>query len=156
LQPSQMPFPFTSKNHSPVDGRKIPSAAWIAPKKVALTVVWFSTLTVQSPSPWQPPPVQPANLLSELALAESVTFVPFAYDIEHAVPQLIPEGLLTTVPFPDLTTVKVSVSNLNVAVQDLFAVIVTTPSTQSASPLQLANVEPEAGIAVRYTKVPEE
>jgi len=82
--------------------------------------------------------------------------VPFAYDIEHAVPQLIPEGLLVTVPFPDLITVKVAVTSLNVAVQDLFAVIVTTPSKQSASPLQPANVEPDAGIAVRDTKVPEE
>jgi len=82
--------------------------------------------------------------------------VPFAYDIEHPVPQLIPEGLLVTVPIPDLITVKVTVSSLNVAVQDLFAVIVTTPSKQSASPLQPANVDPEAGIAVRDTKVPEE
>src|SRR5262249_17619235 len=101
-------------------------------------------------------PVQPANLLSELALAESVTFAPFAYDIEHAVPQLIPEGLLVTVPIPDLITVKLAVSSLKVAVQDLLAVIVTFPSKQSASPLQPANVEPEAGMAVRDTKVPEE
>jgi hypothetical protein len=82
--------------------------------------------------------------------------VPFAYDVEHAVPQLIPEGLLMTAPFPDFTTVNVAVSNLNVAVQDLFVVIVTIPSKQSASPLQPANIEPEAGIAVRDTKVPEE
>jgi hypothetical protein len=82
--------------------------------------------------------------------------VPFAYDIEHSVPQLIPEGLLVTVPFPDLTTVSMAVSNLNVAVQDLFAFIVTSPSKQSESPLQPANVEPEDGIAVRDTAVPEE
>jgi hypothetical protein len=72
------------------------------------------------------------------------------------VPQLIPEGLLITVPLPRLATLSVTVFTLNVAAQDLFADIVTTPSEQSASPLQPANVEPEAGIAVRDTMVPEE
>jgi len=59
-------------------------------------------------------------------------------------------------PLPVLSTLSVRAFKLKVAVQDLFAVIVTTPSKQSASPLQPANVEPEAGIAVRDTKVPEE
>ena len=89
-------------------------------------------------------------------MAESVTFVPFAYDIEHAVPQLIPEGLLVTVPFPDLTTFSVAVSNLKVAVQDLFAFMVTAPSKQSESPLQPANIDPAAGVAVSDITVPEE
>ena len=47
------------------------------PTKVALTEVESARLIVQSATPWQPPPLQPANLLSELGLAESVTFVPF-------------------------------------------------------------------------------
>jgi hypothetical protein len=51
-----------------------------------------------------------------------------------------------------LETVEV----LNVAVHDLFAPIVTTPSEQSESPLQPANIEPEAAIALRETTVPEE
>jgi hypothetical protein len=45
---------------------------------------------------------------------------------------------------------------LNVAVQSLFAVMVTFPSEQSGSPLQPANVDPAAGVAVRETMVPEE
>jgi hypothetical protein len=51
-----------------------------------------------------------------------------------------------------LETVEV----LNVAVHDLFAPMVTTPSEQSESPLQPLNVEPEVGVAVRETTVPEE
>ena len=35
----------------------------------------------------------------------------------------------------------------------MLAVIVTTPSEQSAFPLQPANVEPDAGVAVRVTCV---
>jgi len=50
-----------------------------------------------------------------------------------------------------LETVEV----LNVAVHDLFPPMVTTPSEQSESPLQPANVEPDIGIAVRDTTVPE-
>jgi hypothetical protein len=45
---------------------------------------------------------------------------------------------------------------VKVAVQLLFAVIVTSPSKQSESPLQPVNVEPEAGVAVRETTVPDE
>ena len=44
---------------------------------------------------------------------------------------------------------------LNVAVHNLLALMVTTPSRQSASPLQPPNVEPEAGIAMRDTTVPD-
>ena len=43
--------------------------------------------------------------------------------------------------------------SVNVAVQFLAALIVTTPSEQSASPLQPAKVEPASGVAVRVTTV---
>jgi hypothetical protein len=80
---------------------------------------------------------------------------------------LIPEGLLVMVPLPlppllnpdAMFTVRPyppAGFRLNVAVQDLFADIVTTPSKQSVSPLQPANVDPTAGVAVRETTVPEE
>ena len=42
---------------------------------------------------------------------------------------------------------------MNVAVQVLAAFIVTEPSAQSLSPLQLEKVYPEAGVAVRVTAV---
>jgi hypothetical protein len=43
---------------------------------------------------------------------------------------------------------------LNVAVQLRAAFMVTVPSAQSASPLQEANTEPAAAVAVRLTTVP--
>jgi hypothetical protein len=45
-------------------------------------------------------PDQPANLEPVLGLAVSVTEAPLAKVAPHVVPQLIPEGLLVTIPFP--------------------------------------------------------
>ena len=45
-------------------------------------------------------------------------------------------------------------SRVNVALQVLFAFIVTAPSTQSTSPLHPAKVEPVVGVAVRVTTAP--
>jgi hypothetical protein len=74
----------------------------------------------------------------------------------HVAPQLIPAGVLVTVPLPVPVLLMVSVlggvgSMMNVAVQFRFAVIVTLPSLQSASPLQLPNNDPTAGVAVNTT-----
>jgi hypothetical protein len=71
-------------------------------------------------------------------------------------PQLIPAGLLVTVPLPVLTRFSVAVSSLNVAVQDLLAPMVTPPSRQSESPLHPLKIDPEEGTALRETTVPEE
>jgi len=64
-------------------------------------------------------------------------------------PLLNPDAILTVRPYP-------AGFRLNVAVQDLFTDIVTIPSEQSESPLQPANVDPAAGVAIRETMVPEE
>jgi hypothetical protein len=40
------------------------------------------------------------------AEAVRVTEVPDAYEAEHVAPQLMPAGLLVTVPEPDLETVR--------------------------------------------------
>jgi hypothetical protein len=48
----------------------------------------------------QPPPDQPANVEPLFAIAVSVTDAPLLNDALHVVPQLIPEGLLVTVPKP--------------------------------------------------------
>jgi hypothetical protein len=77
----------------------------------------------------------------------------------QSVPHETPVGLLSTTPLPVpvLVTVRVNVceeTRLKVAVQVLFAVIVTEPSRQSASPLQPANVDPAVGAAVSVTTVP--
>jgi hypothetical protein len=82
--------------------------------KVAVTVVLLPILTVQAPVPVQPPPLQPAKIEPEDGAALSVTVVPFENDLEHAVPQLMPLGLLVTVPLPVpfLATWSVNVSPL--------------------------------------------
>lgn len=55
-----------------------------------------------------------------------------------------------------LTTLVVNAypEALKVAVQPKFKLTVTLPSMQSALPVQPANVEPEAGVATRFTFVP--
>src|SRR6185295_14463479 len=75
----------------------------------------------------------------------------------HVAPQVMPTGVVVTVPVPVPALVIVSVcggSRLNVATQLRFDDIVTLPSAQSASPVQLARVEPEVGVAVNVTAAP--
>src|SRR5262249_34276086 len=68
--------------------------------KVAVTEVAAFIVTVQEPLPVQPPPLQPLKVEPVAAAAVRVTIVPFAYDAEHVVPQLMPVGELVTVPLP--------------------------------------------------------
>ena len=66
------------------------------------------TLTTQvGPVPEQPPPLHPANVAPRFGVAVSVTTVPLAYALEQMEPQVMPDGVLTTVPGPDFTTVSV-------------------------------------------------
>ena len=76
--------------------------------KVAVTEVAALTVTVQAPVPAHPPPLQPANVEPVAAAAVKVTAVPLVYEAEHVAPQLMPAGLLVTVPLPvpALVTVK--------------------------------------------------
>ena len=67
--------------------------------KVAVTVLFLSIFTVQEPVPVQPP-LQPAKTDPEAGTAVSVTVVFFENDLEQVVPQLMPLGLLVTVPLP--------------------------------------------------------
>ena len=67
-------------------------------------------------------------------------------------PQLIPAGLLVTVPRPTLLTVSFG---LKVAVTLLAAVMATLHVPVPAqAPVQPANCQPAAGVAVRVTPVP--
>jgi hypothetical protein len=68
--------------------------------KVAVTVTLLLIWAVQEPVPAQPPPLQPPKTDPEAAAAVSVTVVPPENDREQAVPQLMPLGLLVTVPLP--------------------------------------------------------
>jgi len=68
----------------------------------------------------------------------------------------MPAGPLVTVPLPVPIRVRVRLlggSSVKDAVQARAAAIVTLPSLQSGSPLQPANVEPGAGVAVKVTTV---
>src|SRR5688572_20993352 len=75
--------------------------------KAALTVRAALIVTTQEPVPVHAP-LQPVNVLPVPGFAESVTGVLKSYTAEQVAPQLIPEGLLVTVPrpVPDLVTVK--------------------------------------------------
>jgi hypothetical protein len=102
-------------------------------------------------------PDQPANVEPEADVAVKVTAVPLLSVVEQELPQLIPVGLLVTVPVPvpaRLTVSVYAVMRLNTAVQLMLAFIVTLPSVQSALPDQLAKVEPVAGAAVNFTTLP--
>jgi hypothetical protein len=113
-------------------------------------------MTVQGPVPLQPPPLKPPKVKPGSDAAVKVTEVPLSKDAEQVLPQLIPAGLLVTVPLPApaLVTVRVRGILLKVAVHVLLPFIVTTPSEQSASPLKPAKKESAAGFALRVTEVP--
>lgn len=51
-------------------------------------------------------PLQPLKLYPEAGEAVSVTEAPDVYEPEQVPPQLMPDGLLVTVPDPDLETVS--------------------------------------------------
>ena len=94
------------------------------------------------------------------AVAVSVTMVPLAKFAEQVLGQLMPDGLLTTVPLPFPASVTVSVKfdvvALNVAVTFWAWVMVTVhvPAAFVQAPLQPANVEPVFAAAVNMTIVP--
>jgi len=127
---------------------------------VAVTVTAALTVTTQVPVPVQPAPVQPANVEPSAATAVSVTLVPLAKFAEQVVGQIIPVGVLITVPAPVPASLTVSaklfVVLLNVAVTAVAAVTVTTqvPVPEHPPPVQPANVEPSAADAVSVTAVP--
>jgi hypothetical protein len=76
---------------------------------VAVTAAAAFIVTVHRPVPLQPPPLQPVNADPAFGVAVSVTTVPLTKSAAHVAPQLIPAGLLVTVPVPDPARVTVSV-----------------------------------------------
>jgi hypothetical protein len=103
-------------------------------------------------------PVHPPNVeVAEFGAAVSITLVPCVYGSLQSVPQLIPEGLLVTVPWPlpDFETVRTGLL-VNVAVTDLgpFIASVHVVVVPVHAPPHPANVAPEAGVAVSVTPVP--
>lgn len=76
---------------------------------VAVTVSAAFIVTEHVPVPEHPAPLQPANTDPDAGAAVSVTFVPPVKLAEHPFPQVIPAGLLVTVPAPVPANVTVSV-----------------------------------------------
>ena len=76
--------------------------------KVAVTFWAALMVTVQVPVPLHPPPLQPVKVEPPLGVAVKVTLVPLVKLVLQVLPQLIPAGLLVTVPVPVplLVTVK--------------------------------------------------
>jgi hypothetical protein len=87
-------------------------------------------------------------------MAFKVTVVPAVKLERQLVPQLIPEGVLVTVPLPVFATERLTVLRENVAVQVLLASMVTEPSVQSECPDHVLNLEFAAGFGVRVTICP--
>ena len=122
---------------------------------VAVTVLATLTVTVQAVP--EQAPVQPAKVEPAAGVAVRVTTVPGVTDCEQLVPQLIPAGVLVTVPPPEPLFVTESVTGamLNVAVTKVAVLTVTEQVlVPEHAPVQPAKVEPAAGAAVRVTAVP--
>jgi hypothetical protein len=142
----------------PVPVRLTVSARVIA-VNVAVTFVLAVIVTTHKPVPEHPLPLQPAKVEVRLGVAASVTVVPVTKLVEQRpAGQLMPAGVLVTlpVPAPVRLTVSARVIAVNVAVTLALAVMVTThkPVPEHPLPLQPAKVEVRPGVAVSVTTVP--
>ena len=112
---------------------------------------------MQEPVPEQAP-LQPVKAEPAAGLAARLTTAPDPNVAEQLVPQLIPTGVLDTVPVPvpDLLTFSVNVGT-NVAETATSEVNVTVhePVPEQTEPLQPANTDPDAATGVKVTAVPE-
>ena len=100
----------------------------MANSKLAVTDLAALMVTWQVPVPEQPAPLQPLYLsLLVDGAAERVTTVLSVKGTEQVEPQLIPAGVLVTVPLPApaLDTLRMCVMRVNEAETDLAAVIGT-------------------------------
>jgi phage tail protein X len=122
--------------------------------KVAVTEMAPLIVTRQLPAPVHPPPLQPENAYPDPADAVSVTTVLLAKLALQVPGQLIPLGLLVTVPDRPgvMVTWRVGLE-VKVAVTELAFVIaiVQTSVPLHPSPLHPVNVDPGPGFAVSTT-----
>src|SRR5881628_1809006 len=143
---------------APAVGVMMEAAGGVMSVNVAVTVVAALRVTVQAPGPEQPPPLQPLKVEPAAGAAVSVTAVPLAKLAAQVAPQVMPAGLLVTLPapVPALETVSVKVCRVKVAVTVVAALRVTVqaPGPEQPPPLQPLKVEPAAGAAVSVTAVP--
>jgi hypothetical protein len=125
--------------------------------KVAVTLCAAFIATTQVPVPPHPPPDQPPKVDMAFGAAVNVTCIPCSKLAEQAGPQLIPEGLLITVPVP-LPVVATDSMKLGITVKVAVTLSAAfTVVTQGAVPMhpppdQPAKVDP---LAAEAEPVPE-
>jgi len=139
----------------PADGVNVKFAPLL---NVAVTLSAPLIVTVHVvPVPVHPPPLHPPKLEPEPGVSVSVTCEPALKFALHPSGQLIPPGLLETLPVPVPASVTVSWNwfLLNVAVTLSAALIVTVHvPVPLHAPLHPANVDPLPAVAVSVTTVP--
>ena len=122
-----------------------------------MTCVFCCSVTVQVEAfPLHPPPDQPVKTEFDPGVSVSTICVPGLKGALHVGPQLMPEGLLITVPCPVPFSAKLNDGNtLKVAVADVLSdkVIAQAPSPLHAPPHPV-NTELPVGDAVSATFVP--
>jgi hypothetical protein len=128
---------------------------------MAVTVTSVVILITHGSVAEHPPPLHPVKTDPGLAAAVRVMDWPSEYDSIQSNPQLIPAGLLVTVPDPkpDLTTLSScmeSLIRLNVAVTVISASIVNEHVLvpEHPPPTQPAKVESGSAWAVKVTTLP--
>ena len=125
--------------------------------KVAVTLSAVFIVIEQVSVPEHPPPDQPEKIETADGMAVRVTVVPVSKLAEQVEPQLIPGGMLVTVPkMPDFSIVSKPSSRIKLAVTLSAALIVIeqAPVPEHPPPDQPVKVESEDGVAVRVTVVP--
>ena len=105
--------------------------------------------------PEQPPPLHPLKLEPVAAFGVRVTAVPRGKLAVHVPGQLIPAGLLVTVPEPAMVTARLAFTAVNVAVTAWLELRVTAhvPVPEHPPPLQMVKTEFAFGVAVSVTIV---
>ena len=126
--------------------------------KLAVTAFAAVMVTLQVPIPEHPLPLQPANLEFADGEAAKVTTVLLPKDAKQVEPQVMPAGLLVTVPLPApvLLTVRLYIApNVKLAETEVAAVTVTVqvPVPEHPLPLQPVKLEPADAMAVKVTAV---
>src|SRR5256712_5305398 len=139
---------------APAVGVMMEAAGGVMSVNVAVTVVAALRVTVQAPGPEQPPPLQPLKVEPAAGAAVSVTAVPLAKLAAQVAPQVMPAGLLVTVPapVPALETVSVKVGvKVAVTVVAAGAVTAQAPVPEHPPPLPPLKAEPASGRALSVT-----
>jgi hypothetical protein len=118
-------------------------------------MLWATVIVHVAPVP-QPAPFQPTKceLVAWSGVAVSVTHAPAGYSVLHAAEQLMPAGVLVTVPYPSPVTDTLTVyRGSKSAVTAAGAVMEQAPFPEQP-PLQPAKYELPRGSAVSVTRFP--